>query len=111
MNNESLSRHQNGKANVLLHAPDSNFTYDCDCLMSTFREFREILFLYYDTRVVSDEEFVLLYETFQYKNSDFPYRDCSWFDLEEMDEAECKAEFRVKKKDLTALAKSLFILP
>ena len=37
--------------------------------------------------------------------------DCSWFDLEEMDEAECKAEFRVKKKDLTALAKSLFILP
>ena len=79
--------------------------------MSTFREFREILFLYYDARVVSDEEFMLLYEMFQSKNPDFPYEDYSRFDLDEMDEAECKAEFRVQKRDLPALAEALLIPP
>ena len=53
---------------------------------------------------------MVLYEMFQSKNPDFPYEDYSRFDLDEMDEAECKAEFRVQKRDLPALAEA-FLIP
>ena len=49
---------------------------------------------------VSDEEFLLLWENNESKNPDFPWDSYDPFTLKNMrDEAECKAEFRVEKKN------------
>ena len=79
--------------------------------MASFKEFRHLLVLYYDADLISDENFLLLYEMFPSKNPNFPYQGYSRFDLDNMDEAECKAEFRFDKKDLPVLAEALQIPP
>ena len=79
--------------------------------MATFEEFRSLLVLYYDANLISNEDFVLLYEMFQSKNPNFPYDEYARFDLENMSEAECKAEFRFEKNDLPVLAEALQIPP
>ena len=43
------------------------------------------------------------------KNPEFPYEDYERFDLQDMNDAECKAEFRVKKGDIPVLAEALGI--
>ena len=48
--------------------------------------------------MLSDEEFFLLWENYKSTNSDFPWDSYDPFTLVNMDEAECKAEFRVEKK-------------
>ena len=48
---------------------------------------------------VSDEEFLVLWENYESKNSNFPRDSYDPFTLRNMrDAAECKAEFRVEKK-------------
>ena len=79
--------------------------------MATFEEFRLLLVLYYDANLISDEDFVLLYEMFPSKNPNFPYDEYARFDLDNMSEAECKAEFRFEKNDLPVLAEALQIPP
>ena len=79
--------------------------------MATFEEFRLLLVLYYDANLISDEDFLLLYEMFPSKNPNFPYHEYGRFDLDNMNEAECKAEFRFDKKDLPVLAEALQIPP
>ena len=79
--------------------------------MATFEEFRSLLVLYYDANLISNEDFVLLYEMFQSKNPNFPYDEYARFDLENMSEAKCKAEFRFEKNDLPVLAEALQIPP
>ena len=79
--------------------------------MASFEEFRHLLVLYYDANLISDEDFLLLYEMFPSKNPNFPYHEYSRFDLDNMSEAECKAEFRFDKKDLPVLAEALQIPP
>lgn len=79
--------------------------------MATFEEFRLLLILYYDAKLIIDEDFIILYEMFQSKNPNFPYDEYDRFDLDNMSEAECKAEFRFEKKDLPALAEALRIPP
>ncbi|RUA06629.1 MAG: hypothetical protein DSY43_01655 [Gammaproteobacteria bacterium] len=61
------------------------------------------------TDIISDEEFVLLYDASYSKNLELPYDDYGRFDLEEMADSECIAEFRVKKRDLPLLADMLQI--
>ena len=69
-----------------------------------FKEFRDLLVLLYGDEIISDEEFLLLYDSFISKNPDFPHENYQRFDLESMNSAdECKAEFRVKKHDLPTL--------
>ena len=70
--------------------------------MATFEEFRLLLILYYDAKLISAEDFIILYEMFPSKNPTFPYDEYARFDLDNMSEAECKAEFRFEKKDLLA---------
>ena len=60
-----------------------------------FRETREMLLLAYDGKIISDEEFLGLWESCHFKNPDFPHSSYTRFDLEDIDEAECLAEFRV----------------
>ena len=43
------------------------------------------------------------------ENTEFPYEEYENFDLEEMDNSECKAEFRFWKEDITMLAEGLGI--
>ena len=55
-----------------------------------------MLLLAYDSKIISDEEFLVLWESCRPKNPDFPYSSYVRFDLENVDESECLAEFRVQ---------------
>ena len=77
--------------------------------MSSLREVREILVDCYMDGVISDEEFVLLYDENRSKNLDLPYDAYTRFDLDRMEDSECISEFRVQKCDLPKLADALDI--
>ena len=73
----------------------------------SFRETREMLLLAYDSKIISDEEFLVLWESYRSKNPDFLYSSYARFDLENIHETECLAEFRVQKQDIPVLANVL----
>ena len=75
--------------------------------MATFKECRDWLLLLYADNCISDEEFILLYDSFQSTNPDFNYEQYPAFQLDNIEEAECKAEFRVEKRDLPRLVEAL----
>ena len=77
--------------------------------MATFREVRDLLAFACFEDIIDEDEFLLLWELNTSKNLDFPYEDYGRFDLDEMDDSECVAEFRVKKHDLPDLAAALQI--
>ena len=52
--------------------------------------------------------FCCIKQIFQ-KTPEFPYEEYERFDLQEMDDAECKAEFRFAKMDIPLLAEALGI--
>ena len=79
--------------------------------MTSFKTVREAIVLGYDNGLVDDEEFVLLYDAFTSENLPFPYYKYPEFSLEEKDEYECIADFRVKKPDLPTLFEALGIPP
>ena len=49
---------------------------------------------------VDDEEFFVLSDLFEWKNTCFPYEDYPTFNLNEMIESECLSEFRFGKRDI-----------
>ena len=51
----------------------------------------------YNDGIIDDDKFVLLYEGNFSKNPEFPYVEYEMFDLDAMDDTECKAEFRFRK--------------
>ena len=69
----------------------------------SLREVRNLLLQGYDDGVISDEEFLLLYELNTSKNPDFPYWEYGLFDLDKLSDDECMAEFRFFKNDIYAL--------
>ena len=69
-----------------------------------FKDLRNSLIISYDDGFINDEEFVLLYDLYSSKDLDFPYDAYAPCDLEELDDAECVAEFRFRKRDVRALA-------
>ena len=75
----------------------------------SFEDARDALVLYHDKGVIDDEEFCLLYDANRSKKPAFPYEEYRKFDLEEMDNSECKAEFRLCKEDIPMLAEPLGI--
>ena len=77
----------------------------------SFKEFRDLLVLLYGDEIISDEEFLLLYDSFISKNPDFPHENYQRFDLDSMNSAECKVEFRVEKHDLPRLVAALQLPP
>ena len=79
--------------------------------MTSFKETRELTLLCYAENLLSDDEFLVLWENNQSSNPDFPWDSYGPFDLENIDEAECKAEFRVEKRDLPTLREVLGIPP
>ena len=45
----------------------------------------------YNDGIIDDDKFVLLYEGNFSKNPEFPYAEYEMFDLDAMDDTECKA--------------------
>ena len=82
---------------------------DFTSIMATFREVRDLLAVACFEDIIDEDEFLLLWDLNTSKNLDFPYEDYGRFDLDEMDDSECLAEFRVKKRDLPDLAAALRI--
>lgn len=72
---------------------------------------RNLLLIAHDDGILDDEEFLFLYEQFQSRNPDFPYSSYPPFDLDEINESECLAEFRCNKRDIDVLLDALQIPP
>ena len=77
--------------------------------MTSFKETGELTLLCYAENLLSDDEFLVLWENNQSSNPDFPWDGYGPFDLENIDEAECRAEFCVEKRDLPTLREVLGI--
>lgn len=75
----------------------------------SLKKTRDELLLAFDDGFISDEEFLLLYDLNTSPNLDLPYEQYPCFDLEDMQDDECLAEFRVRKRDLPLLANALQI--
>ena len=78
--------------------------------MASFKVFRQTL-LYYDVDLITDENFIILCELFSSRNPDFAHDSYDRFDLDNINDDECKAEFRVRKRDLPTPAQALRISP
>ena len=75
--------------------------------MASFRDIRNLLVKSFDDGDISEDEFLLLYDANTSKNPDFPYDCYGSFDLNEMDDSECLAEFRFHKNDVPVLLEAL----
>ena len=86
-------------------------SYHClqffDYLMASFREVRDLLLDSFDDGELSEDEFLLLYDLNTSKNPDFPYECYGEFSLDDLDDSECFAEFRVHKTDIPVLLEAL----
>ena len=79
-------------------------------IMSSFHEVQEQLLLSYEDGILDEDEFLLLHEQFMPKNPNFSYEEYDRFSLDEMNDAECLAEFRFRKHDLQILSE-VFQIP
>lgn len=79
--------------------------------MASFKDFRDLLVISYDSKVISGEEFLVFYKEFQSKNLDFEYEKYPAFDLDNISTADCYAEFCFEKQDIPLLAKALQLPP
>ena len=77
--------------------------------MASFKTMQDLLFLSHTSNFIDDEEFLVLFDLFEWKNPCFPYEDYSPFNLDEMTESECLSEFRFRKRDIPILADVLGI--
>ena len=91
--------------------------YQCDSLaflaeiaMASFKKVHEMLCLCLIEEVIVEEEFVLLYKAYRPSNLPFPHLAYEKFSLANKDPAECKADFRVEKRDIPLLF-DVFSLP
>ena len=75
--------------------------------MNLFKETEDFILLCYDQGILNDKELLVLYE--QSPSLDLPYSSYPLFDLDNMEDDECLAEFRVKKRDIAALAEAVQI--
>lgn len=58
---------------------------------------RNLLLFLYNSKIIRDEEFLTLYESYSSKHPEFPYSSYPKFDFDQKDESEGLAEFRVQK--------------
>ena len=72
-------------------------------LAMAFKHVRNLLLINHNDGFIDNHEFVVLYDLFASKKLDFPYDSYAQFDLEELDESESFAEFRLGKRDIRIL--------
>ena len=76
--------------------------------MASFMKVDEMLCLCLTEEIIVEEEFVLLlYDAYRPSNLPFPHSAYEMFSLANKDPAECKADFRVKKRDIPFLVDAL----
>ena len=75
--------------------------------MSSLNDARDLTLISHSQGLITVEELLLLLEENKSRNPELSYDVYDRFDLENMEEAECKSEFRVKKHDIPLLAKAL----
>ena len=66
-----------------------------------------MLLLNHDMKVINDEELLLLLDDNTSRNPEYSYENYQRFNLDEIQELECKAEFRFNKNDIPVLAEVL----
>ena len=74
--------------------------------MANHDEMIEVLQVHNDAGVIDDEEILLLEDLNRQRNPQFPYWRYDKFDLEQLEEDECKAEFRMKRGDVYRLVET-----
>ena len=57
--------------------------------------------------MILEEDFLLLYDYNKSSNLDLRYDQYPFFDLDDMEDCECLAEFRVRKRDIPLLQEAL----
>lgn len=77
------------------------------CALS--KQLEKRYFLAFDSGIIDEEEFLLLYEENTSKNPSFGNEDYNKFDFNSIDPATSKADFRVEKNDLSMLKEALNI--
>ena len=92
---------------TILWEDDGILSHNKFCLSMAFKDLRNSLIISYDDGFTDDEDFVLLYDLYSSKDLEFPFDVYAPFDLDELNEAECVAEFRFRKRDVRALAEVL----
>ena len=75
--------------------------------MPSFRENRTSLLCAFDSGVINEDEFVLLYDINTAKSPDLPYWNYEHFDLDNLADDLCKTEFRFYKNDVYNLIEVL----
>ena len=75
----------------------------------SLKKAREQLLGALDERLITEEEFLLVYDVNGSTNLDFPYEQYPLFDLDDMQNDKRLAEFRVHKNDLPFLVEVLGI--
>ena len=79
--------------------------------MASFKKVQEMLCLCLIEGIIGEEEFVLLSEVHRPSNLPFPHSAYEKFSLANKDPAECKADFRVEKRDIPLLIDALRVPP
>ena len=77
--------------------------------MPSFKDTRDFVLLLYDMKLITDDEFGLLYDTYRSPNLDLPYDSFPPFDLSQFNKDECSAQFRFKRADISTPKESLQI--
>ena len=75
--------------------------------MASFRDIHNLIIESFDDDNISEDEFLLVHDADTSKNPDFPYDCYGSFNLNEMDDNECLAEFRFHKNDVPILLEAL----
>ena len=68
--------------------------------MASFKTMQVLIFLSRASNFMDDGEFFCVADLYEWKNTCFPNKDYSTFDLHEMIESECLSEFRLGKRDI-----------
>ena len=79
--------------------------------MSLFKDARDTALISHSQGLITDEELLLLLKESTSRNPDFSYDAHNRFDVENIEEAKCKSEFRVEKRDIPLLAETLGLPP
>ena len=80
--------------------------------MASLGKDRKMVVIAYAEKILTDEEFIVLYEANRLINLELPYYEYEEFNLEEnISEAECKAEFGFERGHIELLANVLQLPP
>ena len=67
---------------------------------NSLKKVAEILLICHQDDLISDEEFLLLWDANTSDNLDFPHELYPQFSLDDMETGECKAKFTFEKNDI-----------